>query len=398
MRTFADAGVKAVSQGAIELTKAVGRSAGNSIGRNATRSNGMNDNPGEREKNALTHFLFTAGGGAIGISAYSLFIFFKRNKQNAEIKYLLENDPDFKEKFKGKKVEPSAQYLNGKTILSAVNALNNNFDYYIKAGYVDYEWKLSGAATAGTVGVAIGECAYRGWRLWVDYFRAKNENVEQLSDTTSTIKVMSANEVMTLQQPTFALRGKFGDFMGERLNLGFSVLIYGVPGSGKSHFATQFASILAQSGAVLYVLSEEGVSETVRERIERYRPTGDLFTTESRDWQNIYQYVMANPQIKFVVIDSLNGLTGNYDAQIAVVKALRSIPHLYGSIVISQINKDQTAKAGTGLLHEVDTEIFVHDGIAETRKNRFAPGGNTMSVFPEKQSVLRLSGTDGFSK
>lgn len=395
MRTFAE---KAVGLGAIELTKAIGRSAGSSIGRNATRSNGgMNDDLGERQKQHFLHFLFTIGGGALGVGAYTWYIHSKQEKQIKEIEWLRKNDAAFAEKYKDKKIEPAAQYVKESTLASAFDYLNDKINY-INGGYVDYEWKLSGAMAAGSVGIAIGEVAYQGWRLWVDYIRAKKENIEQLSDAIGTIKVMSAKEMIALQQPTFNLKGKFGDFLGERLNLGFSILIYGIPGSGKSHFATQFASLLAQSGAVLYVLSEEGSSQTVRERVERYGAVDDLFTTESRDWQNIYQYVMAMTDIRFVVIDSLNGLTGNYDQQISIVKALRSVPHLYGSVVISQINKDQTAKAGTGLLHEVDTEIFVHDGIAETRKNRFAPGGNTMSVFPEKQGVLRLSGTDGFSK
>ncbi len=399
MRTFADVGVKAVSQGAIELTKSLGRSAGSSIGRNATRSNGMNDNnPGEREKHSLVHFAFTSGGGALGILGYTMYVFFQRRKEKAEFQRQLENDVSLKEQFEGKEFTSKHKYLQGKTIVSAIQKMNDRLDY-IQAGYVDYEWKLSGAATAAGVGVAVGEVAYRGWRLSVDYIRAKKENIEQqLSDASSGIKVISANEVMALQQPTFNLRGKFGDFLGENLDLSFVVLVYGIPGAGKSHLATQMASVFAQSGAVLYVLSEEGYSESVRERIEHYRPAGDLFTTQSRDWKNIYQYIVDNPQIRFVVIDSLNGLTGNYDEQINIVRALRSIPHLYGSVVISQINKDQTAKAGTGLLHEVDAEVFVHDGIAETRKNRFASGGRSMAIFPEKQGVLRLSGTDGFSK
>ena len=375
MRTFAE---KAVGLGAIELTKAIGRSAGSSIGRNATRSNGgMNDDLGERQKQNFIHFCFTAGSGTVAVLAYTLFKGYKQHTAKTALEHLQAN---------------RVENFDTDKITKNVN------NWLSRAGYVDYEWKLSGAATAASVGIAIGEIAYRGWRLWVDFIRAKKENIEQLSDAIGTIKVMSAKEMIALQQPTFNLKGKFGDFLGERLNLGFSILIYGIPGSGKSHFATQFASLLAQSGAVLYVLSEEGSSQTVRERVERYGAVDDLFTTESRDWQNIYQYVMAMTDIRFVVIDSLNGLTGNYDQQISIVKALRSVPHLYGSVVISQINKDQTAKAGTGLLHEVDTEIFVHDGIAETRKNRFAPGGNTMSVFPEKQGVLRLSGTDGFSK
>ena len=81
--------------------------------------------------------------------------------------------------------------------------------------------------------------------------------------------------------------------------------------------------------------------------------------------------------VPFIFIDSLNTL--QIDA-----KRLKKLKEYYNQsafITISQSTKDGKMKGNNEILHDADTVIGVHKGMATTSKNRFNASDRQFEVF-----------------
>lgn len=260
-------------------------------------------------------------------------------------------------------------------------------------GYVGYNMtekgkRLSGVILGAGAGMFVGQLGYTLYIQLQEYYYQKNQYQEQLqkqeiNNSLSDSKVYTSNEVKYMNVNTIKFDGVYGNFIGHNINYGFSILVYGSPGGGKSHFATHLAKYFERMGNVLYVLAEEGITNSVQSRIERYK-TENTDYLQTRKEQDVIDKVS---NYKFVIIDSINGMI-NYNNHIDFVRRLKSFKNLYGVVILNQVNKDGAFTGKNEVLHEIDVEISVENGVAETRKNRFDYGGKKFNIFPDSNKVL----------
>jgi len=236
----------------------------------------------------------------------------------------------------------------------------------------------------------IGSALYFQVSEWIrqknEFLQINNEiQKEQLGVLRNELH--SSNDVRYMQIPTLKFDGVYGQYLGTNINYGFLMLVYGGAGGGKSHFATQLASYLEKIGKVLYVLAEEGITASVQERINRY----DLKNTSFVETRSEEELIQNLDGFRFVILDSINGMT-NFNNHVDLVRRLKSNPNIYGTIIVNQVNKNGEFVGTNALLHEVDIEIQVENGIAEAKKNRFSTvKGNKLRIFNDKiENIVKV--------
>ncbi|MDU0372347.1 hypothetical protein ACFPAF_18240 [Hymenobacter endophyticus] len=207
-----------------------------------------------------------------------------------------------------------------------------------------------------------------------------------------------------------ALPPTLRQFLGE-LTHPFQMLIWGLPGSGKSTMSMIMANEMAAFRKVLYISGEEGLnSTTLRQKQARTITRHDRFLFANRlpnsklEWRQILltgttgqmsgqlagnalsptgqrtgwptgQPTGGTPEYRTIVYDSITMLgihpfhvkaTAN-DCQLPAFS--QHISHIF----ISHAHKDGKEYRGDGSWgHEVDIIIRCHEGVATIQKNRFA--------------------------
>lgn len=247
------------------------------------------------------------------------------------------------------------------------------------------------------VGLLAGNLLYGLYVQFDNYGKQQQEEQKLIAQQNQNVvanqtTVYSSNDLKYMQVNTLRFDGVWGTFLGQNVNYGFVALVYGVPGGGKSHFATLLSSYIEKMGKVLYVLAEEGVTNSVQQRVAKYNLTNtDFITTRNEN------DVIANASnYRFIVIDSINGMV-NYNNHIDFIRKLKTYTNLFGIIVLNQVNKEGSFTGKNEVLHEVDIEISIENGIAETRKNRFTIQPSKVNIFPNTAQVTRMSNEYAFN-
>ncbi|MBR6250098.1 MAG: AAA family ATPase [Bacteroidales bacterium] len=173
---------------------------------------------------------------------------------------------------------------------------------------------------------------------------------------------MNASQLSGVEFDTIDLTGKWARIIGKPSSP-YKLMIFGKPGSGKSTLALQYADYLANSHdqRVLYVASEEGLSYTMQEKLNR-------MGISSANLQ-ITDYLPKDLSAYDVIfIDSVNhaGLSA---------EDLRKLDASRSYVYVFQTTKDGTFRGSQEYLHDVDTSIRVEDMTAHTEKNRFGAQG-----------------------
>lgn len=256
--------------------------------------------------------------------------------------------------------------------------------------------ELGSYVIAAGVGMAGGELAYRGFRLIGNFWNerktkkiAEQQSNIALSDGQNSAKYYSGADLAFNLQPSWTYNGRYSTVIGNELSEHFQVLIYGAPGHGKSHVAAEIAADLSRYGKVLYALAEESVNSVVQKRLERYGIYGNkrIEIGEVSTVRHIVEMMTAHPDAKFFVLDSLSGLIPRPDEQVQFLKWLRRVPKIFGSVLVAQVNKDESMRGSGELSHVVDSVLRVQDYVVTpTMKNRFS-GKGSVDVFPENRQV-----------
>lgn len=175
----------------------------------------------------------------------------------------------------------------------------------------------------------------------------------------------SAAELANTYFDCLHLKGKWEKIIGKP-NRPFKLMIYGKPGSGKSTLALQFAGALAAryGQKVLYVAAEEGLSYTMKEKLERLDIKSPNLTIVDEMPKDVAQYAT-------IFIDSVNH--SGYSAE-----ELRKLPGGHNYVYVMQTTKDGNFRGSQEYLHDVDTCVKVEEMHAHTEKNRFGAMGDAM--------------------
>ena len=195
-----------------------------------------------------------------------------------------------------------------------------------------------------------------------------------------TIGVLSADELEKLDYDKYIFGDdQYGEFMGNPA-VGFHAIVFGLPKSGKSIWAMQFANYLANHfGEVLYIASEEGFKGTIKQKITEW--------TDNRTNLNFANY-KGYEEIKegingydFVFIDSLDF------AKITVeeMEELKLANPNVSFITIKQVTKDGKFRGSQEYAHNCDIIIEIIDGIAN-QKGRYNPQAE-MEVFAKEEET-----------
>lgn len=203
-----------------------------------------------------------------------------------------------------------------------------------------------------------------------------NQNDEQTTQPKNK-RVMNLRELKKLKFKYLIFQGRWKDFIGLP-STHFHLAIHGLPGQGKSTFCILFAEYLAENfGEVMYVSGEQGFEKTLQDIINRTGANSDKIDfSDPKHYDEIYTCVERN-KYNFIFIDSLNTLQIDE-------KRLKKLKEYYPQsafMTISQSTKDGKMKGNNEILHDADTVIGVHKGMATTSKNRFNVSDRQFEVF-----------------
>jgi len=185
------------------------------------------------------------------------------------------------------------------------------------------------------------------------------------------MSVTRASDLAKRRFKGLKLSKPFSDLLGDIEPRAY-LLIWGPAGSGKSTFALALADELATNGPALYVSAEEGVSKTVRDRINRLEAKHpDLYVAEYLSLEKIKLQVRQTGA-RFVMLDSISQIDPSSARFAALAKEFQHDG--IGLAVIAHATKDgKNYKGPTSVGHNPDVIIRVAGGEATTTKNRYAP-------------------------
>ena len=196
------------------------------------------------------------------------------------------------------------------------------------------------------------------------------------------MRAFNPKEIETIKYSTLQLEGAWGDFLGTVERTGVWI-IWGNSGSGKSTFAMQLCRELARHGRVLYNSLEEGISLTMRNRLQLF---------EMNEVNNRFQIVPGESiaalskrlskrrSADFVVIDSLQ-----YAGFKSVIELRKFCAAHRGKLLIfiSQASGKLPAKnIGIDLMYAATQKIFV-SGYLAVSKGRFFGSKKYFPVWSE---------------
>jgi endogenous inhibitor of DNA gyrase (YacG/DUF329 family) len=212
----------------------------------------------------------------------------------------------------------------------------------------------------------------------------------QSADTFSGIFPM-------LPSPKVLLNEKFEGFLGKKISYPFKMLIWGLPGSGKSTFSMQLADQISTNHKILYVAGEELLnSDTLKDKQNRsIQPRSkkncifiNRLPNSETEWKTLlFEKSLQNtPQVKFktVFYDSVTKLeiTPFYVDAIANDCRMPFFNANLSHVFITHAHKDGQMYRGDGSwAHEVDIIIKCEKGVALTEKNRFGETGKVFQIY-----------------
>jgi len=182
-------------------------------------------------------------------------------------------------------------------------------------------------------------------------------------------EVMSSEQLLSLEFETIGLQGRWKELIGDP-SVGFSMMVFGQPKSGKSTLMLEFAQHLAENhGKTLYVAIEEGFGYTLKDKIQRVGANS-----------NKLSFAADMPKkldgLDFVFIDSIS--RGGMEIE-DLIKLHEQNPRV-GFIYIFHTTKDGRFRGGNHYAHEVD--VIVEVAPEEVKASgRFSPS----STLPRAQ-------------
>lgn len=181
---------------------------------------------------------------------------------------------------------------------------------------------------------------------------------------------------LTLEEPWAS---KFGN--PER---SFKMMIYGPSGSGKSTMTMKLWDYLAHNfGKVLYNSWEEGIAQTLKDRIISTGVSSpNLMFADRMSFGEMIEKLKKG-RYHFAVIDSVNYMKFSYSDYKEYEKQVPS----KGLILINQVNGQGKIKGGTDILHATDIKINVVKGLAMI-ESRYAASNTQMRLFGHEPKTL----------
>jgi predicted ATP-dependent serine protease len=189
-------------------------------------------------------------------------------------------------------------------------------------------------------------------------------------------RVMSASDLLKQDyKDNLVFDDKWDDILGS-ISPDFTMLVSGVPGSGKTSFLLEFSYYLASNfGKVLYISSEEYGSVTLADKLKFIIKNKGLHKTDEEGKEkglipkNLYfgKGFIDLQDYDYVIIDSINDL--NLD--LMEFREIRNIYPNKGFVIVLQTTKSEDYRGGKDWEHECDLALFLKKGKINMFKNRY---------------------------
>lgn len=215
---------------------------------------------------------------------------------------------------------------------------------------------------------------------------AAKDNNNGMSDYLSTTqsRPQSMNALRRLRVEYLPLSRVWREFFGS-LEESFSMLIWGLPGQGKSSFILLLLQELQRHGRCLYLSTEETKAKIAHKaNLMNVRSAFRGMDAEaiSHNPLSAIHHFAGGKMYRFIVIDSISQMKLTQDQAQDLISRY---PHC-NFIFISHSNKDgRTYSGGKEIAHAVDVVLKVTEGVATTTKNRFGETAREFQIFPKKK-------------
>jgi predicted ATP-dependent serine protease len=202
---------------------------------------------------------------------------------------------------------------------------------------------------------------------------------------------ININKIYNERIKATPLPKEYKDFLGEiPLEIGWTILLFGGAGSGKSSYALKLSNILARHGRILYSNNEESLHGcTLQEKIRRLKiiPKNIYFINEGNESLSFDESLnkikrhLNTKRYKYCVIDSVTEMCNSRKDVLEILE----LKNKYSEIsFIFIVHADKTEKTYIGpsiLKHKVDIAIEFKKGVAyEIGKNRYKKNFDVMEM------------------
>ena len=178
------------------------------------------------------------------------------------------------------------------------------------------------------------------------------------------VEVINSSDIVSKKFDTLKFTGKWKTLIGEP-SPNFSMMIYGPPKCKKSTLAIEFAKYLAANhGKVLYAAFEEGIGETLRDKIVRLNAIHKNLIFSNGLPDNLSEY-------RFIFVDSVNRAKLSYENLLELKRKCPDAAFVY----ILQVTKDGNYRGSQEIEHEVDVIIHCDENQVAHSNGRFSQGG-----------------------
>ena len=184
--------------------------------------------------------------------------------------------------------------------------------------------------------------------------------------------IISSRDLKEMQFVPLKVTGIWADLLGRPCEPLY-MMLFGMPGSGKSSMAILFAKYLVKEllKKVLYIANEEGFNHTLKDKFERINAWDDNLHIATEIPANIMDY-------DFIFFDSVNNLKLSVeDVAELIIKSKKKGVSL---ILIYQATKQGLYRGMSENEHLVDCSFKIDGGKTATQKNRFG-GTGIINIF-----------------
>lgn len=193
-------------------------------------------------------------------------------------------------------------------------------------------------------------------------YKKSNKNLNGF-DSPVTDRIVNSIDILNMNFEKFDFQGKWLQFIGKP-SRPFTAMVFGKPKYGKSFLCIDFAGYLATNhGKVLYVAKEEGIDETLKQKIYQTRvahPNLDVVSYLVNDL-SVYD---------FVFLDSVTKLNLS---PMDLEKLQNRFP-MVSFIYVFQTTKLGLFRGANGYQHDVDIVIEVPEFGKAVQYGRFNQG------------------------
>ena len=202
------------------------------------------------------------------------------------------------------------------------------------------------------------------------------------------MRAIGINAFIAKRFDTYAFEGQWKESFGEP-EKNFKMILYGSSVSGKTEFSVQFSKMLASFGKVSYISSEQGISKSLQDAINRnnmQEVAGKVMFVAGGIFDDVVDYIKRSKS-RVIIIDSLDYMKLTTDQYKLLIK---TFPKKSWIIIAWAKNGSPKSQHAKDIEFMCDIKSYAEDFKIKLPGSRF--GGNKEFVIWDgaKKPVKRV--------